>query len=469
MTENTMQPQPNDQTLRKTGRFSRLWMSVALVLADLVSLLVAFGLAGLFRVLILGKVPLSQSFSSWPALVFFFLAFAMRGLYPAVGLSPVDELRLTTSTASLVFLILLAGTFLFKTTETYSRVILTVAWFLSLILIQGNRWLLRIVSRAYWGEPIAVFGDGPITKQIIHFLLSNYQLGMRPARIFQGVLLPGQEERKELKAKGIRSALLVTPEVAEEVKDSVVNDGYFRFRRIILISALGGVGSLGVVTHDLEGILGMEVRQNLLNYWQRGLKRGLEMILAILLSVLVSPLLLCICIAITLEGKGGIIYKQVRVGRGGREFTVWKFRTMIPDADQTLQDCLESDPQLQKEWISNQKMKSDPRLTRVGKLLREWSMDELPQLINVLRGEMSLVGPRPFMSDQAHFYGKVLELYYRVRPGMTGMWQVSGRNKTTFAERVRLDEYYIRNWSIWLDIYILLRTVWVVIRRKGAY
>ena len=114
-------------------------------------------------------------------------------------------------------------------------------------------------------------------------------------------------------------------------------------------------------------------------------------------------------------------------------------------------------------------VKNDPRLTRVGKLLRKWSLDELPQLINVLRGEMSLVGPRPFFSEQSSFYGKVLNLYYRVRPGMTGMWQVYGRNDANFTKRVHLDEYYIRNWSSWLDIYILIRTVWIILTRKGAY
>ncbi len=399
MAENTTAAKPYKQVLTKVGRYARQWMSIALILTDLFSLLLAFTLAGVLRVLLLGKTPLSQFYSLWPILVFFILAFAWRGLYPALGLSPVNELRTTTSTVSLVFLILLAGTFLFKISGAYSRLILTVAWFLSLVLIQGNRWLLRIVSSAYWGEPIAVFGDGPNTEHMINLLSNNNHLGMRPSMVIKGEKSPSQAERDALKDRGITTALLVLPEVSEEVKNLVVNDGQFRFRRVLLISNFHGIASLGVITHDLEGILGMEVRQNLLNFWQRGLKRSLDMILALLLLVLVSPLLLIIAILIKLEGKGGIFYKQCRVGRNGREFKMWKFRTMNPQADQTLQDCLEADPQLKQEWFTNQKMKNDPRLTRVGKLLRKWSMDELPQLINVIRGEMSLVGPRPFFSE----------------------------------------------------------------------
>ena len=364
---------------------------------------------------------------------------------------------------------LLAVTFLFQTIETYSRLLLTLSWLSSLVFVQVNRWFLRIVGASNWGEPVVVIGEGPNTQRIISFLLNNNHLGMRPVMVIQGGIPPSQAEREALVVRGIKTVILVTPEVSEETRELVINDEKFGFQRVILISSLEGVGSLGVVTHDLEGILGMEVKQNLLNSWQRGWKRGMDIILSILLLVLVSPLLLIIPIVIRLEGRGGILFKQCRVGRNGREFFMWKFRTMVPDADKKLQGCLEDNPNFTIEWNLTQKLKNDPRLTRVGKLLRKWSLDELPQLINVLRGEMSLVGPRPFFSEQSRFYGKVLNLYYRVRPGMTGMWQVYGRNDANFTKRVHLDEYYIRNWSSWLDIYILIRTVWIILTRKGAY
>ena len=134
---------------------------------------------------------------------------------------------------------------------------------------------------------------------------------------------------------------------------------------------------------------------------------------------------------------------------------------MVEDAEAILHDCLQRDPRMQEEWETTQKLKNDPRLTRVGKILRRLSLDELPQLYNILFGEMSLVGPRPILPEQQEAYGKAYTLYVKVRPGLTGMWQVSGRNSTTFEERAQWDDYYVRNWSIWLDIYILLRTIWV--------
>jgi Undecaprenyl-phosphate galactose phosphotransferase WbaP len=461
----------------KTTVDARKWMTFLLIFTDIFSLVLAFTLAILLRISIIKYIPIysvpitvSRTFSLWPILLLIILAFTLRGLYPAVGLSPVDELRITTTTVSLVFLVLLGGTFWIKSTEIYSRFILTLAWLFSLVLVQFNRWLLRVITtKSLWGEPIVVIGDGPNTDRIVKYLSDNNHLGMRPAMVLEGRRPPNQDEQQALKSYGIQTALLVTPEVSKEISDLVINDGHFGFKRLILISILGWVGSLGVVTHDLEGILGMEVRHNLMNFWQCGLKRILDIILAILLLILISPLLLIVSIAISLEGPGGVIYKQTRIGRNGTQFKMLKFRTMIPNAHEQLQSRLDADASLREEWEINQKLKNDPRLTKVGKVLRKWSIDEWPQLVNVIRGEMSLVGPRPFFPEQVRLYGKTLNHYYRVRPGMTGMWQVTSRNESTFSDRIRLDEYYIRNWSIWLDVYILLRTTWVVLRQKGAY
>ena len=150
-------------------------------------------------------------------------------------------------------------------------------------------------------------------------------------------------------------------------------------------------------------------------------------------------------------------------------FKTYKFRTMIENADEKLKHYLSNNPDIKKEWDNNQKLKHDPRVTLIGKFLRATSLDELPQLINVLKGEMSLVGPRPIVESEIQKYDKNYELYKRVKPGMTGLWQVSGRNNTTYKERVEFDCYYVRNWSFSLDVYILLRTIRVVLFRHGAY
>jgi Undecaprenyl-phosphate galactose phosphotransferase WbaP len=164
-----------------------------------------------------------------------------------------------------------------------------------------------------------------------------------------------------------------------------------------------------------------------------------------------------------------VLYRQWRVGRNGRRIGVYKFRTMVRNADAVLREMLEKDPELAAEWERDQKLRCDPRVTRVGAFLRKTSLDELPQLINVVTGDMSLVGPRPVVEGERGKYGPVFDEYCRVRPGITGLWQVSGRNNTSYAERVAYDHYYINNWSVWMDIWILCRTVPVVLTGYGAY
>ena len=257
--------------------------------------------------------------------------------------------------------------------------------------------------------------------------------------------------------------------MSKTLQDEIVDDQRFRFNRLIMVSDLDWVGNVGVFSHDLEGFLGLEVRQNLLNHSQQFLKRVLDLLAVAIGAVFVAPLFLLIALLIRLDTPGGIFFFQDRVGRYGKQFRMWKFRTMVENADEILQPFLESSPEFSVEWEATQKLKDDPRITRVGKWLRKLSLDELPQLINILKGEMSLVGPRPFFISQKEMYGKNYSLYKHVRPGLTGMWQVSGRNNTTFPERAHWDGYYVRNWSIWLDVYILVRTVWVVLSGEGAY
>jgi lipopolysaccharide/colanic/teichoic acid biosynthesis glycosyltransferase len=164
-----------------------------------------------------------------------------------------------------------------------------------------------------------------------------------------------------------------------------------------------------------------------------------------------------------------VLYSQPRIGKDRRVFRAWKFRTMMPEADGLLEEFLERNPARRLEWRVNRKLQNDPRLTPVGRFLRQFSLDELPQLWNVFAGQMSLTGPRPIAADELVRYGEGIELYTKVLPGITGLWQVSGRSDTTYDERVRLDEYYVRNWSVWMDLWILGRTLRCVITRRGAY
>lgn len=190
----------------------------------------------------------------------------------------------------------------------------------------------------------------------------------------------------------------------------------------------------------------------------RVIKRAADIVTAGAALLILSPVFLIIAAAIRKDG-GPALFVQPRAGAGGKQFGCYKFRTMAVDAEARLQAILDSDPDKRAQWEAYQKLDEDPRITAVGHLLRRTSVDELPQLINVLKGEMSLVGPRPMLMDQTALYGASLDAYVRMRPGITGLWQVNGRNATTFAERARLDDWYARNWSLWRDLVIVLRTV----------
>ena len=198
-------------------------------------------------------------------------------------------------------------------------------------------------------------------------------------------------------------------------------------------------------------------------------KRVFDLAVTAVLALAALPVGLLIALAIVLDSRGPVFFRHTRVGRGGRPFRLWKFRSMVERADERLEKQLQRRPDLAREWALTHKLRSDPRVTRVGRWLRKTSLDELPQLWNVLRGDMSMVGPRPIVSAEIPRYGSRFTLYTQVLPGLTGLWQVSGRNDTQYTRRVELDCHYIRHWTALLDFRILLRTVAVVLRGRGAY
>jgi Undecaprenyl-phosphate galactose phosphotransferase WbaP len=241
------------------------------------------------------------------------------------------------------------------------------------------------------------------------------------------------------------------------------------FRRVIIVPNLSGVGTLCADATDLGGCLGLQINQHLLDDGSQAIKRAMDLVSAVVFSIILLPVMLTIAMAIKVSSPGPVFYRSQRIGRSGQMFFAWKFRTMVRDADSILHQRFMSCPDERREWEAVTKLRYDTRVTAVGKLLRRSSLDELPQLWNVIRGEMSVVGPRPILSEEASRYGPTLELYQKVTPGMTGLWQISGRSDITYRERVELDEYYVRNWSVWLDLYILSRTLKAVLSTRGAW
>ena len=240
------------------------------------------------------------------------------------------------------------------------------------------------------------------------------------------------------------------------------------FSHILVIPDLFGFASLGVPAKDIGGVLGIEVRQELLLPWPRFMKRLMDVTLTVVGALAISPILIELAILIKLDSPGPIVYWQERLGRDGTRFRAAKFRSMYGDGEQRLKAVLDADPKLKAEYEEFHKLSSDPRVTRVGRVLRKYSLDELPQLWNVLRGEMSLVGPRPYLEREVPEMQQQETIILRAMPGMTGLWQVGDRNATGFSERLRTDVHYVRNWSPWLDVYILARTFGVVIAGTGS-
>ncbi|ENY6022981.1 exopolysaccharide biosynthesis polyprenyl glycosylphosphotransferase, partial [Klebsiella pneumoniae] len=210
------------------------------------------------------------------------------------------------------------------------------------------------------------------------------------------------------------------------------------------------------------------VQQNLAKWSSRLLKRFFDIVGSVSIIFILSPLLLYICKKVKQDG-GPAIYGHERIGKGGKPFKCLKFRSMVIDSKQVLDNLLKEDEEAKKEWEATFKLKNDPRITKIGKFLRRTSLDELPQLFNVLKGDMSLVGPRPIITAELERYNEEVDYYLLSKPGMTGLWQVSGRSDVDYETRVYLDAWYVKNWSMWNDVAILFKTIGVVLKRDGAY
>ena len=264
-------------------------------------------------------------------------------------------------------------------------------------------------------------------------------------------------------------AMLVTETGASQPLD-YISEASRHFAKVIVVpDHMTSFRRYWLTPCELSGLNVFLLTQNLHDRRRLAIKRAIDILFCILLSPLLLPLGLALALLIRMDSPGSPLYRQVRLGRSGQPILVYKFRTMVADADARLKEWLNDNPDLKEEWERDHKLKHDPRITRMGRFLRKTSLDELPQLLNVALGDMSVVGPRPIVDDEVKKYGVVFEEYCRVRPGITGLWQISGRNNTTYAERVAYDRYYINNWSVWMDIWILAKTVPVTLTGYGAY
>ena len=461
-----------------------LAMAAALVTVDLCTLSLAV-IAG-FRVwhwvnpLI---PPLNRAMLLAPASAI--AALASTGLYPGIGLTAVQHIRRSWRSITLVYLLLTAAMFVTKTTVADSRGAFLFSWALSLALVPAGRWGCRsfLAGRSWWGVPVLVIGAGSTGRAVIRNLRANQILGYRPVAcldddfrkhgVCEGVPVVGALSDAEFAAKtrGVEYAIVAMPEMPRAQLVWHIRSWSRIFPKILIVPNLAGVASLWTEPRDLGGVLGLEIRHNLLNPLNQRIKRALDIAVSAVGLIAAAPLLAVCALWIRKASPTSPFYRQKREGRDGRAVHILKLRTMYPKADTMLEEHLAADPQAREEWGRFCKLKNDPRiLPGVGHFLRKTSLDELPQLWNVLKGEMSLVGPRPFPA----YHNKLFDpdfhsLRVQVTPGLTGLWQVSARSDGDLEVQAALDGYYIRNWSLWLDLYILIRTVRSVLAREGSY
>jgi Undecaprenyl-phosphate galactose phosphotransferase WbaP len=463
--------------------YARPWMSLVLLLTDSIALLLSLLIAVNVQI---GSIDSLDNYFYvsflWLPVLLLIIIFSTFGLYPAIGISAVEEVRRLSVSTSLLFLIVTTITFLLKTSESFSRIVFILAWLIALIFLPLARSLIRwiCVRLKIWGEPVAIVGfpDRRVVE-VADFFTKFPHKGLMPRVIYleEDLLISKKTSYDVLSTQTIGNAkfdlpiktvLVVVPDwnwVGENI------DKYrFSFERIILIQPQRAHFSLSdSVALDFNGVMGFQVHHNLLNPWAMLFKRIVDLVVSSILMVALAPLIGVVSVLIHFDSPGGVYYRQERLGKGGKVFQALKFRTMYINGDQIFAEKLKNDKALQEEWKKYQKLKSDPRITRVGGFLRKYSIDELPQAWNIFLGQMSLVGPRPIMVSQQDMYGLPYHDYCQVRPGVTGLWQVSGRNLTTFARRAELDMEYIQRWSLWLDLYIIFQTVREVLSKKGAY
>lgn len=455
-----------------------------IVAADAIAILAAGTLSVLARYYLGGAFELSMYLRLSGLVVVYLLSFALNGLYPPVVLHPVAEFQSICRANTLSVLLLGTATFFQRDAEAYSRAILLVVWILSIVFVT----VARVVARYYlgrtswWGEPVVVLGGGATGQALVKRLAERPSIGLRVVALLDddpqalrnfGDLPPacgGFDLAPEIADRfDVRYAIVAMPGVPSHRLSALVEQYASRYHHVLIIPDLFGISSLGVDARDLGGLLGVAVSHRLLFRSARAIKRVFDLVFAGLGLLCGLPLFALLALLVRLSSQGPVFYGHRRLGVGGQPFVAWKFRTMVRDSDQALARFLLQNPGLGEEWTRDRKLRNDPRITWIGRILRHTSLDELPQLWNVLRGQMSLVGPRPIVEAEIEKYGRQYALYRKVRPGITGLWQVSGRNNTTYEERVACDEYYVRNWSVFFDLYIIGHTVKVVLTGDGAY
>lgn len=478
--------------------FRHIMAVAALVAVDLMSLIAAFSFALLVRLYVLPvlsgafppKIPPGILNHLWWMIGIGLLSLFYEGLYTK-RLPVWRETKRLVRAATLAFFLMLGIVYLDKLSGEVSRTVLVLGYLASLILLPLGRLAGKtaLVKTGLWDKPILILGAGKTGELVAGALLREKLMGYRiagfldddPAKRARGVQVNGlsfpvigsfRDSNRVIAQNGIRHLIIAAPGMQAHKLVTLVNSLQRQAASVMVIPDLFGMPVMSAEADYFfdEQVLSFRIRNNLASVWNMLAKRAFDLVVGGFVLIAVLPLLAAIALAVKLDSPGPVIFAHRRIGRGGNEFKCYKFRTMHLNNEEVLGKYLERNPEAKREWKKYAKLRdNDPRVTHIGRVLRKFSLDELPQIFNVLKGEMSLVGPRPYLPREYLDLDNHAESILLARPGITGLWQVSGRNEIDFEGRLQLESWYVRNWSLWLDITLLIRTVGVVLARRGAY
>ena len=461
----------------KTGRLRPF----LLLLSDAVCLSATTTLVFWCYKLLGGRYSMSIVLHTWPILVLMIginlcaKLYCGNLFYPGLAIHPVEELRRLTLSCLGSFLAFFAWLTLSRHNLMFSRVALFFSGLLSMLLIPAGRIVVRyILWKCHWGYiPAAIMGDAGLARLVVDrmSLDNNCILEVKASCCGEelNARIPDfkQEELHDFSCRHHISYLIYcVPQGGGELKI----DGLLpAFLHVLVVNNISSFPVLWSYPVSFYRYFSFEVSNTLLHREGWVQKRVMEIFFTVLALIILFVPGLLIALLIKLTSRGPVFYRANRIGKNGRPIEVLKFRTMRVDADRILEKVLEQSPELKAQWEQQFKLKRDPRVTPIGAFLRKTSLDELPQFWNILRGEMALIGPRPIVQEEVKYYGKHFATFSSVKPGISGLWQVTGRSDIGYDERVGLDVFYVRNWSFWMDYYIFFRTFFVVLLGRGAY
>jgi undecaprenyl-phosphate galactose phosphotransferase len=466
----------------------------SLVIVDAAAIILSYVLAYFIRLSILPTaLARYRAIRLYPFYVFlenYYLVFVWLAVFAYHRLytkrfpfwEEVKKIIQSSTISSLMVIIII---FLTKTEANYSRTVVVLAWLLSLLLVPFLRYYLKLAMTKLkiWRKKLILIGLNPTSQKAIENIRKNKFMGYEVVSIIDddpanfgrtvlGVPVTGPLSRFEefSRTSNSKDVMIASPHLSGEELKRLIARSERGCESMWIVPRTGDFLTEGVEIQKIGDLLSLYVKRNLAKPWNIVVKSVFEWSLTVVALVVLAPVFLFIALAIKRDSPGSVLYLQERVGKNKRPFTLWKFRSMYLDSEQRLQEYLLNDSRARAEWETFRKLRNhDPRVTRIGRFLRKYSLDELPQLVQVLQGKMSLVGPRPYIEEELQGKDPLVDTITQVKPGITGLWQISGRSEVAFDERISLDEYYVRNWSPWLDAVILLKTAKTLLSGRGAY